>query len=196
MRAGAVDHEAPLAGAVGDGHAERVEEREVCVRLAADGREVVADDQRVGAREQAHALQLAEHAFAAAGEPEPRRRQHEAKQRDRLERFARCEQRLAAERRTGARVEEVDRHLARLERRELEREVDTLRERLTHPEDPAAAELHAGVDREPRGRDAVVVGVGAADAREDLPAGFEIVVVAPHAGRREPLGLLDAEEPE
>ena len=57
--------------------------------------------------------------------------------------------------------EEVDRHLARLELGELEREVDALLERLAHAEDAAAAQLHAGVDREPRGLDAVVVGVRA-----------------------------------
>ena len=84
-----VDDEAALAGAVGDRHAERLEQRVVVLGCAADRREVVADDQRVGAREQAHRLQLAEHALAAAGEAEPRAGQHEPEQRDRLERLAR-----------------------------------------------------------------------------------------------------------
>ena len=68
-------------------------------------REVVADDQRVGAREQAHRLELAEHVLAPAGEPQPRARQHEAEQRDRLQRLAGRDQPLVAERRarSGAR---------------------------------------------------------------------------------------------
>ena len=122
--------------------------------------EVVADDQRVGAGEQAHRLQLAEHVLAPAREPEPRAREHEAEQRDRLERLARRDQPLVAERRAGG-EQEVDRHLARVELGELEREVDPLLERLAHAEDPAAAQLHARVDGEAGGGDAVVVGVGA-----------------------------------
>ena len=72
----------------------------------------------------------------------------EPEQRDRLQRLARAE---ASSRSPsgvpGPRVEQVDRHLARLELGELEREVDALLERLAHAEDAAAAQLHAGVDR-------------------------------------------------
>ena len=78
----------------------------------------------------------------------PARRSHapgriEPEQRDRLQRLARRERRLVAERRARPRVEQVDRHLARFELGELEREVDALLERLAHAEDAAAAQLHA-----------------------------------------------------
>ena len=69
----------------------------------------------------------------------------EPEQRDRLQRLARRERRCVAERRARPRVEQVDRHLARFELGELEREVDALLERLAHAEDAAAAQLHAGV---------------------------------------------------
>ena len=134
----------------------------------AGGGEVVAHDERVGTGEQAHRLELAEHPLAAARQPDPRARHHEPEQRDRLQRLPRREQPAVTERRARARVEEVDRHLARLERGELEREVDALLERLAHAEDAAAAQLHAGVDGEPGRGDAVVVGVRGADAREHL----------------------------
>ena len=53
-----------------------------------------------------------------------------------------------------------------------------------------------GVDREPRRRDAVVVGVGRADRGEDLAARLEVVVVAPHACVGEALRLLRLEQAE
>ena len=84
-----VDDEAALAGAVGDRHAEGVEQREVGVGVAAGRREVVADDQRVRPGEQAHRLQLAEHLLASAGQADPRGRQHEPEERDGLQRLAR-----------------------------------------------------------------------------------------------------------
>ena len=117
----------------------------VVVGGTAGSREVVADDQRVGSREQPHALQLAEHALAPAGQAQPRAGQDQPEQRDGLQGFARA-QRLVL-RRAGCRagVEEVDRHLARVELRELEREVDALLERLAHAEDAAAAQLHARI---------------------------------------------------
>ena len=83
--------------------------------------------------------------------------------------------------------QEVDRHLARFELGELEREVDPLLERLAHAEDAAAAQLHAGVDGEAGGVDPVVVGVGAHDRREQRTRRFEVVVVALHARGREAL---------
>ena len=161
-----------------------------------DGGEVVAHDERVRTGEQAHRLELAEHTLAAAGEPDPRARHHEAEQRDRLERFSRREQRAVAERRARTRVEQVHRNLARFERRELEREVDALLQRLAHAEDAAAAQLHSRVDGEAGGADAVVVGVRRADAREHLATRLEVVVVAAHARGREPLRLRRREQAE
>ena len=178
MRPGGVDHEATLAGTVGHRHPERLEQRVVLLRRAAAGREVVPDDERVRAGEQAHALQLAEHVLATTGEAEPGAREDEPEQRDGLERFTGRDQPLLAER-GAAREQEVDRHLARVELGELEREVDALIEGLAHAEDAAAAQLHARVDREPRGRDPVVVGVRRADRREHLARRLEVVVVPP-----------------
>ncbi len=100
------------------------------------------------------------------------------------------------ERRAGPRVEQVHGHFARFERRQLEREVDALLEGLAHPEDAAATQLHARVDREARGGDAVVVGVCRADRREHLAARLEVVVVAADARCREPSGLVGGEEAE
>ena len=93
-RVGAVtiDDEASLAGAVGDGHPERVEQREVVLGGAPGRREVVADDQRVGTGEDPHRLELAEHSLPSAREPQPRAGQHETEERDRLERLARRKQ--------------------------------------------------------------------------------------------------------
>ena len=97
VRAARVDDEPAFARPVGDGHAERFEQRVVFLGGAPGRREVVADDQRVRAGEQSHRLQLAEHAFASAGEPQPRAGQDQAEQRDRLERFA-WRQRVAGRR--------------------------------------------------------------------------------------------------
>ena len=94
------------------------------------------------------------------------------------------------ERGARARVEQVDRHLARFELGELEREVDALLERLAHAEDAAAAQLHARVAGEARRADPVVVAVRRADRREQLAARFEVVVVAAHARGREPIRLF------
>ena len=161
--AAGVDDEAAFARAFGHRHAERFEQRVVLFRRAPGGRQVVADDQRVGAREQAHRLELAEDAFAPAGQAQPRRGQDEPEQRDRLQRLARGERRLPVERRSRTRVEQVDRDLARFQLGELEREVDALLEGLAHAEDAAAAELHARIAGEAGGADAVVVAVGRAD---------------------------------
>ncbi len=108
---------------------------------------------------------------------------------------SRCDQALVAQRGAG-RQQEVDRHLARFELGELEREVDPLLERLAHAEDPAAAQLHPRVDGQAGGGDAVVVGVGAHDRREQRARRLEVVVVALHPRGREPPGLLLGEEPE
>src|SRR6266542_3003657 len=132
----------------------------------------------------------------SAGESNPDVGHDEPEQRDRLQGLAGREQRLVVERRAGPRVEQVDGHLARRELGELERKVDALVERLAHAEDPAAAQLHAGVLRELRSLDAVVVCVGRADRRKHLAARLEVVVVAPHARRREPLGVLARQQPE
>ena len=50
-----------------------------------------------------------------------------------------------AERRAGARVEEVERHLVRLELAELGGELGALLEGLAHADEAAAAQLHAGL---------------------------------------------------
>ena len=94
--AGGVDDEATFAGAVGDRHAERVEQREVFVGGTTARGEVVADDQCVRTGEEAHRLQLAEHVLTSTGEAEPRAREHEPEQRDGL-------QALRAARSCGAR---------------------------------------------------------------------------------------------
>ncbi len=152
--------------------------------------------ERVRAGEQPHGLELAEHALTSAREPDPRARHDQPEQRDGLQRLARREQRAVVERRAGPRVEQVDRHLARRQRRELEGEVDALLERLAHAQDPAAAQLHADFAGQASGGDAVVPRVRRADRGEDLPARLEVVVVAAHAGRREPFRLLARQQPE
>ncbi len=196
MGAVAVDHEPALPGPVRDGHAERVEEREVLVGRPARRREVVPDDQRVRAGQHPHRLQLAEHSLPAAGEAQPRRGQHEPEQGDRLERGPGRQQRLAGERRAGPRVQEVDRHLARCERRQLEREVDPLLERLAETEDAAAAQLHPRRRGSPGRLHPIVVGVRRADAREHRPAGLKVVVVSPYPRGGESPRLLVGQQPE
>ena len=148
MRAAFVDDESPFARALRDGHAQGVEQRVVVGGGTAGRGQVVADDERVRTGEQAHRLQLAQHALAAAGEAQPRTREDEPEQRDRLQRLARGEHGVIGERCAGTRIEQVDRHLARIELGELEHEVDSLVERLTHAENAAAAQLHARVLRE------------------------------------------------
>ncbi len=192
----AVDDEPTLARARRDRHPERVEQRQVVLGRSPQGGEVVADDQRVRAREQSHRLELAEHAFASSREANPCRRQHQPEERDRLQRLARREQRSFSERGARPRVEQVHRNLARFERRELEREVDALLQRLTHPNDAAATEFHADLGRQPRGRDSVVVRVRRADLGEHRAAGLEVVVVATHAPGGETFSLVAGEQPE
>ena len=92
----------PSPGPSATGMPERLEQRVVLFGGAAAGGEVVADDQRVRAGEQAHALELAEHVLTAAGEPQPRARQHEPEQRDRLQRLAWRDPPLLAERRAAS----------------------------------------------------------------------------------------------
>ena len=125
----------------------------------------------------------------AAGQDEP-------EQRDRLQRLAWAERRLRVERGARAWVEQVDRHLARFELGELEREVDALLERLAHAEDAAAAQLHARVAGEAGRADPVVVAVRRADRREQLAARFEVVVVAADARGREAIRLFGCQQPE
>ena len=146
VRAVGVDDEAALARTVGDRHAQRVEQRVVFLGRAAGRREVVADDQRVGAGEQAHGLELAEHALATAGEPQPR-----VGRISRNSAIAWSASRGVSARwsPSGVPARESSRLIGTshgLELGELEREVDALLERLAHAEDPAAAQLHAGVD--------------------------------------------------
>ncbi len=195
-RAAGVDDEAAFAGTFGHRHPERFQQRVVFFGRAPGGRQVVAHDQCVGAREQAHRLELAEHAFAPAGQAQPGRGQDEPEQGDRLQRLARAERRLPVERGARARVQKVDRHFARFQRRELEREVDALLEGLAHAEDATAAQLHTRVAGEASGADAVVVAVRRADGREQLAAGFEVVVVAAYTGRREAIGLFGGQQAE
>ena len=185
QRLGAVggDDEAALARpAAGHRHPERLEEGDVVLRRAAQRRQVVADDQGVGAGVEAHALQLAEDLLPAAGQADPRPGQDQPEQGDGLQRFPGRQDRRVGQRRAGPGVEQVDRHLAGVELRQFEGEVDPLLQRLAEAHDPAAAQLHAGVHGQPGGGDPVVVGVGGADRREHRPGRLEVVVVAAHPG--------------
>ena len=78
----------------------------------------------------------------------------------------RVEHRLVAERRAGARVEEVQRHLVRVELGELGGELGALLEGLAHAEDAAAAHLHAGVADHPQRVPALLPGVRGDHVRE------------------------------
>ena len=184
------DDEAAFARpAAGDRHPERLEEGDVLLGRAAQRRQVVADDEGVGPGVEAHALQLAEDLLPAAGQADPRPGQDQPEQGDGLQRFPGRQQRRVGQRRPGPGVEQVDRHLAGVELRQLEGEVDALLQRLADAHDPAAAQLHAGVDGQPGGGDPVVVAVGGADRREDGPGRLEVVVVPAHAGGGQALRL-------
>ena len=196
MCAAVVDDEPSLSRTLRNRHAERVEQRVVVFSGASTGREVVADDERVGPGQQAHRLQLTQYSLPTTREPEPRAREDQPEQRDGLQRFAWWKQCFVSEGSARTRVEQVDRHLARVERGELEREVDALLECLTHTEDAAGAQLHACVLGPPSGLHPVVPRVGGADRRIELAAGLEIVVVPPHTRGGEPLRLPAIEEPE
>ena len=69
----------------------------------------------------AHDLQVAERHLPAAGVAQDHRRQREAEQGDPADRLERLDQRPVAERRARPRVEEVDRHLGRVDLPQLER---------------------------------------------------------------------------
>ena len=96
----------------------------------------------------------------------------------------------------GPRVEEVQRHLVRVERGQLGGELGALLEGFAHADDAAAADLHAGVAHHAQGLPALLPGVGGDDLREVRAGGLEVVVVAVHAHRGEVVDLLLGEHPE
>ena len=105
-------------------------------------------------------------------------------------------ERQVAERRAGARVEEVQRHLVRLELAELGGQLGALLERLAHPDQAAAAQLHAGLLDHRAGVPPLLVGVRGDDLGEVGAGGLEVVVVAVHAHVDQVVDLLLAEHAE
>ena len=87
--------------------------------------------------------EVAERELAPAGEAQHGARQREPEGGDRAQRVAGVDDGQVGERRAGARVEEVQRHLVGVELGELGGELGPLLERLAHPDDAAAADLHA-----------------------------------------------------
>ena len=67
---------------------------------------------------------------------------------------------------------------------------------LTHADDPAAADIHAGLLHGLDGIHAVLTGVGADDLGVILGRGVDVMVVSSHAGILELAGLGEAELPE
>ena len=90
----------------------------------------------------------------------------------------------------GRRVEEVQRHLVRVELGEVRGEFGALLEGFAHAEDAAAAHLHARLADHAQGVPALFPGVGGDDVGEERPRRLQVVVVAVHAHLGEPLDLL------
>src|SRR5487761_547760 len=106
------------------------------------------------------------------------------------------QRRRPAERRPRPRVEEVARDLPSPQLAEGKGQVEPVVPGLPHPEDAAAAQLHAGGHGPAAGRLAVLEAVGGADPGEESGTGLEVVVVAVDAGGGELLRLAVPEQPE
>jgi hypothetical protein len=89
-----------------------------------------------------------------------------------------------AEGRARAGVEEVDRHLGRIDLPELAQQLQPLFDRLAHAEEGAAAQLHARRPHQPARLEPLVPAVGGGDVREERPGRLEVVVVAVHPSSR------------
>ena len=74
-------------------------------------------------------------------------------------------------------------------------ELDPLRVGLAHPDEGAAAQLHAVVAHQPAGGLALLPAVGGDHLREERPRRLEVVVVAVDAALGEAPGLVVGQEP-
>ena len=61
-------------------------------------------------------------------------------------------------------------------------QIDTVFERLTHPDNAPATHLHARLLSSPDGGDAVLVAVGGDDLREEAARGFQVMVIPAYPG--------------
>ncbi len=98
--------------------------------------------------------------------------------------------------RPGPGVEEVEGHLVGAERGELGGQLGPLLERLPHPEDDPAADLHAVGADELEGGPAFLPGMGGDDLGEVGARGLEVVVMTVDAERGQLSGLGRGEDPQ
>jgi len=125
-----------------------------------------------------------------AGEPEHGARQREPERGDGLQRLRRGQHVQIAEGRARTRVQEVQRHLVRIQLGQVRGEFGALLEGFTHAEDAAAADFHAGFAHHPQGVPAFLPRMGGDDIGEERSGGLQVVVVPVHAHRGELLDLL------
>nr|MCW2727643.1 hypothetical protein [Aeromicrobium sp.] len=105
--------------------------------VAAQRRQVVADDHCVDPTEESFSrAEVAEGQLAPSGVPQDRVRHREPERGNRPQRILRAHELLIAERRPGAGVKEVERHLVRSQLRELSGELGPLLDALPIPTSP------------------------------------------------------------
>jgi len=147
---------------------------------AAGGGQVVADNGAVGAGGKALILLFAQ-LLPPAGHTDDRLGVDEAKQGHSGQDF-RQGQRLQCSQwcsRNGG--ENIDRDRGDLKLAQFQGQIDAVRHRLAHADDPAGAERHPGPPRQLEGLNLVRPGVGGADLGEKTLAGFQVAMVAPHS---------------
>src|SRR5207245_578124 len=111
---------------------------EILTGRAPECREVVADDQGVDAAAYPALGEIAERDLAPSGEAQDGARHDQPERGHRAQRVDGAHRLARTEWRARARVEEVQRHLVRVELGQLGREFGALLDRLAHAEDPAA----------------------------------------------------------
>src|SRR3984957_18179306 len=175
-------------------HPQVRQQRQVLSRVAAEGGEVIADDHRVDPAEQPVAgAEVAQRELAAAGVPQDGPGECQPERRDGPQRVLGRHHGQVAERRSGTRVEEVERHLVRSELAELRGQLGALRHGFAHADQRAAAQLHPGPPHQQAGVPPFRPGMSGHDLGEVRARRLQVVVVAVHADAGQLGGLLRAE---
>ena len=176
--------------------AEILKEAHIVRRLAAVGRQISADDQRVRPRQKRERLEVPQIDFAPAAQLQLRFRQDEPEHRDRLDHLKRIRRRGLLERRAGPWIEHVDRRALHVELRQRERQLNPLLAGFAESQDAAAADFEPLPPQLLERVQPVLIRVRGADVRKVGFGRLEVMIVAGHPGGLERLQLFVRHEPE
>ncbi len=139
-------------------------------------------------------MELAEGDLPPAGVAEDHPGQGQAEEGDPADGLERLHQRTVTHGGAGAGVEEVHRHLGRVDLAQLAQQLQSLIVGLAQAEKDPAAQLHSCVTNQSAGVGPLLPGMGGHHRGEERPGRLQIVVVAVEAGVGQAPGLLSGED--